>query len=65
MPIAREDNQFIMEIIVPYGKERNWQTPKKTCKGDVAQVQASEFECKTSWEAFWSTEERWGFQRQA
>ena len=64
MPIAREDNQFIMEIIVPYGKERNWQTPKKTCKGDVAQVQASEFECKNCWEAFWDDEQHSGFQRQ-
>ena len=65
MQIAREDNQFIMEMIVPYSKERNWQTPKKTCKGDVAQVQASEFECKYCWEAFWDNEQHSGFQRQA
>ncbi len=65
VPIAREDNQFIMEIIVPYGKGSNWETPKKTFKGDVAQVQAREFECQTCWEAFWDSEENSGFQRQA
>ena len=64
VPIAREGNQFIMEIIVPYGKDSNWQTPKKTCKGDVAQVHTSEFECKNCWEAFWD-EQHSGFQRQA
>ena len=63
MPIAREDNQFIMEIIVPNVKNSNWQTPKKTCKGDVAQVQAIEFERKNSWEAFWDGNDQ-GFHRQ-
>ena len=27
VPIAREDNQFIMEMIVPYGKDQEGQTP--------------------------------------
>ena len=61
VPIAREDNQFIMEIIVPYGKERNWQTPRKTCQGDVAQGEASKCECKNCWEAFWDSEQYSGF----
>ena len=65
VPVAREDNQVIMEVIVPYSKEHNWQTPEKTCKGNVSQVEASKFVCKNCWEAFWDSEQYSGFQRQA
>ena len=70
MPISRESNQFIVEMIVPEPEKEQqdaFQVAKKTFrgKGSPMQAQGNDVRSKNRWESFWDKEDDSGFAWQA
>ena len=68
VPIERENNQFVMEMIVPDQGESHgeaFELAKHTCKGKGVQKDqgAKDYRSPNSWESFWDANDQ-GFRRQ-
>ena len=69
VPINRENNQFVVEMIVPDKEETHgeaFELAKHTFKGKVVQNDqgAKDYRSPNAWESFWDANDQ-GFHRQA
>ena len=70
VPIERENNQFVVEMIVPDQEEpvgEAFELAKKTFNGKMEKQNSDrkDFRDRTTWESFWEDENNSGFHRQA
>ncbi len=68
VPIERENNQFVMEMIVPDQEESHgeaFELAKHTCRGKGVQndLRGQDYRSPNMWESFWDANDQ-GFRRQ-